>query len=65
MRLFHALLSWLSVPDRWARWMVLKVVCRLVRLDYPLNNDCCLRSSARHCCSNHVLYCSSSQLFNC
>ncbi len=36
MRLFHALLSWLSVPDRWARWMVLKVTWRLVRLDYLL-----------------------------
>ena len=36
MRLIHALLSWLSVPDRWARWMVLKVVDRLVRLDYLL-----------------------------
>ncbi len=36
MRLFHALLSWLSVPDRWARWMVLKVTWRLMRLDYVL-----------------------------
>jgi hypothetical protein len=36
MRLIHELLSWLSVPDRWARWMVLKVVDRLVRLDYLL-----------------------------
>ena len=36
MRLIHALLSWLSVPDRWARWMVLKAVDRLVRLDYLL-----------------------------
>ncbi len=36
MRLIHALLSWLSVPDRWARWMVLMVVGRLVRLDYLL-----------------------------
>ena len=36
MRLIHALLSWLSAPDRWARWMVLKVVDRLVRLDYLL-----------------------------
>ncbi len=36
MRLIHALLSWLSVPDRWARWMVLKVVSRLVQLDYLL-----------------------------
>ncbi len=36
MRLFHALLSWLSVPDRWARWMVLMVAWRLVRLDYLL-----------------------------
>ncbi len=36
MRLFHVLLSWLSVPDRWARWMVLKVTWRLVRLDYLL-----------------------------
>jgi hypothetical protein len=36
MRLIHALLSWLSVPDRWARWMVLKTVDRLVRLDYLL-----------------------------
>ena len=36
MRGFHALLSWLSVPDRWARWMVLKVTLRLVRLDYLL-----------------------------
>ena len=36
MRLFHALLSWLSVPDRWARWMVLKIAWRLVRLDYLL-----------------------------
>ncbi len=35
MRLFHALLSWL-VPDRWARWMVLKVTLRLVRVDYLL-----------------------------
>lgn len=36
MRVIHALLSWLSVPDRWARWMVLKAVDRLVRLDYLL-----------------------------
>ncbi len=36
MRLIHELLSWLSVPDRWARWMVLKVAWRLVRLDYLL-----------------------------
>ncbi len=36
MRLIHALLTWLSVPDRWARWMVLKAVDRLVRLDYLL-----------------------------
>ena len=36
MRLIHTLLSWLSVPDRWARWMVLKAVDRLVRLDYLL-----------------------------
>ena len=36
MKLFHALLSWLSVPDRWARWVVLKVTWRLVRLDYLL-----------------------------
>ncbi len=36
MRLIHALLAWLSVPDRWARWMVLKVAWRLVRLDYLL-----------------------------
>ena len=36
MRLIHALLSWLSVPDRWARWMVLKEVDRLVRLHYLL-----------------------------
>ena len=36
MRLFHACLSWLRVPDRWARWMVLRVTWRLVRLDYLL-----------------------------
>ena len=36
MRMIHTLLSWLSVPDRWARWMVLRVVGRLVRLDYLL-----------------------------
>jgi len=36
MRLIHVLLSWLSVPDRWARWMVLLAVNRLVRLDYLL-----------------------------
>ena len=36
MRLFHALLSWLSVPERWARWMVLRATWRLVRLDYLL-----------------------------
>ena len=36
MRLIHALLAWLSVPDRWARWMVLQAVNRLVRLDYLL-----------------------------
>ena len=36
MRVFHALLSWLNLPERWARWMVLKVVCRLVRLDFLL-----------------------------
>ncbi len=37
MRLFHALLSWLSLPDRWARRMVLKIAWRLVRLDYLLS----------------------------
>ena len=36
MRLFHGLLSWLTVPNRWARWMVLRVVNRLVWLDYLL-----------------------------
>ncbi len=36
MRLLHGLLSWLNVPHRWARWMVLKAICRLVRLDYQL-----------------------------
>ncbi len=36
MRLINGLLSWLNVPHRWARWMVLKAVCRLVRLDYLL-----------------------------
>ena len=36
MRLFHACLSWLSLPDRWARWMVLKATWRLVRLDQLL-----------------------------
>ncbi len=36
MRLLHGLLSWLNVPHRWARWMVLKAICRLVRLDYLL-----------------------------
>jgi hypothetical protein len=36
MRLLHGLLSWLNVPHRWARWVVLKAVCRLVRLDYLL-----------------------------
>ena len=36
MRLFHGLLSWLNVPERWARWMVLRVTLRLLRLDYML-----------------------------
>ena len=36
MRLWHALMSWQNVPHRWARWMVLRVALRLVRLDYLL-----------------------------
>ncbi len=36
MRLLHGLLSWLSVPERWARWMVLRVTLKLMRLDYLL-----------------------------
>ena len=36
MRLFHALMSWQNVPHRWARWMVLRVALKLVRLDYLL-----------------------------
>lgn len=36
MRLFHGLLSWLSVPERWARWIVLRVTWKLMRLDYLL-----------------------------
>ncbi len=36
MRLIYTVLAWLSVPDRWARWMVLKAVDQLVRLDYLL-----------------------------
>ncbi len=36
MRLLHGLLSWLSVPERWARWMVLRVTWKLMQLDYLL-----------------------------
>ena len=36
MRLFHALMSWQNVPHRCARWMVLRVALKLVRLDYLL-----------------------------
>lgn len=36
MRLFHALMSWLNVPHRGARWMVLRVALKLVLLDYLL-----------------------------
>ena len=36
MRLIHGLLSFLSVPHRWARWMILRATLRLERLDYQL-----------------------------
>ena len=36
MRLLHGLLSWLRVPERWARWMVLRVTWKLTQLDYLL-----------------------------
>ena len=36
MRQLHGWLSWLSVPERWARWMVLRATWKLMRLDYLL-----------------------------
>ena len=36
MRLLHAFMSWQNVPHRWARWMILRVALKLVRLDYLL-----------------------------
>ncbi len=36
MRLLHGLLSWLNVPHRLARWMILRVALKLARLDYLL-----------------------------
>lgn len=36
MRLLHGFLAWLRVPERWARWMVLRVTLKLMWLDYLL-----------------------------
>lgn len=36
MRLLHGLLCWLRVPERWARWRVLRVTLKLMWLDYLL-----------------------------
>lgn len=36
MRLLHGLLSRLKVPNRWARWMVLRAAWRLMLVGYVL-----------------------------